>query len=354
MQAAPENLARALESMPENLKEEDGPSSSYMANLPSHQSMNSVQNSVSNGNESGGGSCCSSTPAVTSPPSSSAQSTSQTPSWNHTTPLESEHSWSTPVAPASNGYMSFDVSSPAQQIYMSNYNSPTSIPTTPFPSLMSGLGISDPSVNPYTTSPQDPSFNPAALFGNDGCGTECQCGDDCQCLGCAAHPFNNTTRERVQEMGVLMIDGQNTSPNNWQSVYAGGYFPTSNNGVPQPAYQPNPYTDQPYANSHPPVVNAYVRPLAPPEPQNNDGLMHPAEYHTLTYPVGISCSDVTGSCQCGSDCSCIGCLTHTGHTGVPSAKTPFEELSDQPAEQESSSCCGPPSSRANLPVTSMI
>jgi hypothetical protein len=47
-------------------------------------------------------------------------------------------------------------------------------------------------------------------------------------------------------------------------------------------------------------------------------LMMPSEYYTIEYPVQLpsACSDVTGSCLCGDDCACVGCLTHSGHNGV--------------------------------------
>lgn len=47
--------------------------------------------------------------------------------------------------------------------------------------------------------------------------------------------------------------------------------------------------------------------------------MVPSEYYTLEYPVGLpsACVDTTGSCQCGNDCTCVGCLTHSGHNGLP-------------------------------------
>lgn len=48
-------------------------------------------------------------------------------------------------------------------------------------------------------------------------------------------------------------------------------------------------------------------------------LMQPSEYYEVEYPVPLpgSCSDMTGTCQCGNDCSCVGCLTHSGHNGMP-------------------------------------
>jgi hypothetical protein len=47
-------------------------------------------------------------------------------------------------------------------------------------------------------------------------------------------------------------------------------------------------------------------------------LMVPSEYYTIEYPVQLpsACSDVTGSCLCGNDCACVGCLTHSGHNGL--------------------------------------
>jgi hypothetical protein len=74
----------------------------------------------------------------------------------------------------------------------------------------------------------------------------------------------------------------------------------------------------PYSGPNPAMSSGYSSPLRASH-QLNQQLMHPSEYYTLEYPVGIpsACSDVTGSCQCGNDCSCVGCLTHSGHNGVP-------------------------------------
>ena len=42
--------------------------------------------------------------------------------------------------------------------------------------------------------------------------------------------------------------------------------------------------------------------------------LSPSSYfwNQMTLP---SCSDATGTCQCGDGCACVGCLTHGGHTG---------------------------------------
>ncbi|RMZ70699.1 copper-activated transcription factor grisea [Pyrenophora seminiperda CCB06] len=42
--------------------------------------------------------------------------------------------------------------------------------------------------------------------------------------------------------------------------------------------------------------------------------LSPSSYfwNQVTLP---SCSDASGTCQCGDGCACVGCLTHGGHTG---------------------------------------
>jgi hypothetical protein len=44
--------------------------------------------------------------------------------------------------------------------------------------------------------------------------------------------------------------------------------------------------------------------------------LSPSSYfwNEMTLP---SCSDASGTCQCGDGCACVGCLTHGGHTGEP-------------------------------------
>lgn len=37
------------------------------------------------------------------------------------------------------------------------------------------------------------------------------------------------------------------------------------------------------------------------------------------------CTDLTGACQCGDGCACVGCLTHGGHNGVPLNSPPTTE-----------------------------
>ncbi|PLB43532.1 hypothetical protein P170DRAFT_54912 [Aspergillus steynii IBT 23096] len=157
---------------------------------------------------------------------------------------------------------------------------------------------------------------------------DCSCGEGCQCLGCASHPFNNTTRQHVQEMGLLVaLDGEQTLEgfNGFQSPPVHGNYP----GVPPvdyslPAFNHTMPSSTPHmgmqtygelGTTSNQLSNGYSSP--PAEYTSGQNLMEPSEYYTLEYPVGLpsGCSDVTGSCQCGNDCCCVGCLTHSGHDG---------------------------------------
>ncbi|KAE8352738.1 hypothetical protein BDV28DRAFT_120892 [Aspergillus coremiiformis] len=157
----------------------------------------------------------------------------------------------------------------------------------------------------------------------------CSCGDNCQCLGCAAHPFNNTTRQHVQEMGLLVaFDGEDQTMNHMNGYRTPSLHSKQHNAAPLDY----PYTNFSHTlhnNTQPLMMHSYGEQASTPgfattgyssppaEYMSEQQLMEPSEYYTLEYPVGLpsGCSDVTGSCQCGNDCSCVGCLTHSGHNG---------------------------------------
>lgn len=223
--------------------------------------------------------------------------------------------------------------------YVANY-----APTAPYGNIMDQLGISQSTMPSFTSNhSQTPGYTQTTL-GNDPC-HDCKCGEDCQCLGCAAHPFNNTTRQHVQEMGVLMtFDGEEHTPEAIANAYQSSAFQSSNAPAPLNYFMQHgssadnavPHnTFDPYSDTMP---SGYASSLQPGQPLNQQ-LMHPSEYYTLEYPVGIpsACSDVTGSCQCGNDCSCVGCLTHSGHNGMPLEAPITEPSVVTTVEQQASS-----------------
>ncbi|KAJ5167033.1 uncharacterized protein N7482_005814 [Penicillium canariense] len=383
IQATPENIAKALEAMPENIKFEDG-ISNYLPNLPSHQSdqdspsQNSSHQIASAPQESAkpanGASCCSQKPQPPLAPSQPSEargsgsccggksSTSisnpiaddmsnvkgpkanQPTSWNDMSYMNfSTHqmpAWHNHMASTQGSFMqSFGMpNTQVQPLYLNGYTA--NVSSAPYSNSMNGLGITPPNMALLNSNPSQNSTFTSTNLGGDPC-HDCKCGDDCQCLGCAAHPFNNTTRQHVQEMGVIMtFDGEEATPDAMANAYQSSSFQSNTATDPMSFFmQPNPSMDHgvhhnsfdPYPDPNSAMPSGYSSPLSAGHHLTQQ-LMHPSEYYTLEYPVGIpsACSDVTGSCQCGNDCSCVGCVTHSGHNGVP-LEAPIPEPSQHHA-----------------------
>ena len=205
-------------------------------------------------------------------------------------------------------------------VYFSPYTATHSTPNFAYPNIPHNIGFSQPTmpVFPANQQPQSFSYASPTSCGESTSEHVCHCGDGCQCLGCASHPFNNTTKQHVQEMGLMVgLNGEgqqqhssySTNPTSTQLDYSvSGMHQSLSAGV-----QPN--TVNPYSG---PTAHQFGDGYAPHTSYRPDQeLMEPSQYYTLEYPVGLPnpCSDVTGSCQCGNDCSCVGCVTHSGHNG---------------------------------------
>ena len=172
-------------------------------------------------------------------------------------------------------------------------------------------------------------FNPAH---------NCNCGDNCLCLGCAAHPYNATTRHHVQDLRQILENSHETtgSSSRPQSSYGSpinmidvhrmtpGTMGNIKGDLPSPArsdsFQMSSLTG---SNFHQPSDNSSPT-------QATFPVFSSSGYYTMEFPMeqdfSMGCTDVSGSCKCGSDCACIGCLTHTGHDG--------NTLTDRMTEQE--------------------
>ena len=391
IQTVPENIARALESMPMNLKFEDKTAENSIG-LSSYPVENQGQDGSNldirpndayttidgfseihyPAQQNTGSSCCSkkATPAPPPPPpapvaairgggsccsgKTKSQPTvppplvSQMPdlpqqhqasNWNgasysnFTTPQMAWHNSMPSTEPPSQGQLMRPYGMHGNHmhpLYADGLSQNEA--STPYSHSMNGLGIAHPSMSSYTSTPSHSStYNPTNMSGDPS--HDCQCGEECQCLGCAAHPFNNTTRQRVQEMGEMMTIGGDKSAfdtyqsppfqaaQNWDQI---NYLPQGlDHGLQQSAFDP--YSGPSHTPSNAGFTGAYSSPV-PVGQSLNEQLMHTSEYYTLEYPVGIpsACSDVTGSCQCGNDCSCVGCLTHSGHNGM-SLEAPMKD-----------------------------
>lgn len=159
----------------------------------------------------------------------------------------------------------------------------------------------------------------------------CTCGPSCQCVFCVAHPYNATTRDRVQSLAHLLPDDMDYVPKSpVQSSYGQSFRsgPDPNpmvtatnrmhiNEILQPPDLPHP--------PHPPMFSSpdFSGGIYQRLPNESLGeVIQPsissAGYLTMEYnydPMELSCTDPTGTCRCGNDCDCIGCLTHSGHDG---------------------------------------
>ena len=112
----------------------------------------------------------------------------------------------------------------------------------------------------------------------------CNCGPDCVCLGCAAHPQNSTTLQYVKELYDYQAD---TADDNMDSLT-----------LPSPQGTNTFSFDQPLRNYH---------------NQNDLNVLPPDLY--FPYQLNLpGCNN--GDCRCGTNCSCSGCLTHSGHNGI--------------------------------------
>ncbi len=152
----------------------------------------------------------------------------------------------------------------------------------------------------------------------------CTCGPSCQCVFCVAHPYNATTRDRVQTLAHLLPDDADYSP---QSPPYPSFFhsiddptmaaPVTNNmhlsGIVHPSHM------TPSVPFHGPSFSNDIYDALPTDIHQAPQSAISSGYFTMEYqfdPTGFGgCTDATGTCRCGDECTCIGCLTHTGHEG---------------------------------------
>lgn len=135
----------------------------------------------------------------------------------------------------------------------------------------------------------------------------CQCGDSCQCLGCATHPFNTTTKNCVHEMGQLIA----STP--MEQI---GLFPELS--APDARWQTGSFSHDSSLSIMDPVSQLSTPPVPPFASDfsvSNGAFIEQDNCFLVEYPLE-PCSNVTGTCLCGDNCSCAGCLSHNGHNGV--------------------------------------
>ncbi|KAK8037912.1 copper-activated transcription factor GRISEA [Apiospora phragmitis] len=111
----------------------------------------------------------------------------------------------------------------------------------------------------------------------------CTCGAECECLGCPEHPFNERTREYINEGYEI----QSLDPLVKQS-----------DELPSSVLQDgsSPFATTPEAAEAGSFVNS-----------SKEGSPAPNENF---FWIEIPCNGDEANCDCGDDCACVGCATH--------------------------------------------
>ncbi|KAL2038176.1 hypothetical protein N7G274_009124 [Stereocaulon virgatum] len=202
---------------------------------------------------------------------------------------------SIPTSSGHNNTTPLNCSTPEAQLYQGgNSHQPQVMPQYAAPGLVGSMALSAESQPNNAGISQTPQ--------------SCQCGPDCDCLFCAAHPYNVPTTTRLTELQAILdrdarlIPGSPTQSRNEELPKIGDFTsPMMRNST--------------LESSHNHEVNSATTGRFDTAPQAN--YIFSTGYQTLQYTVKPDCDDETGTCMCGDACTCIGCMLHKGHNGVP-------------------------------------
>lgn len=146
---------------------------------------------------------------------------------------------------------------------------------------------------PPVLPPESSSFNGPLMSGNMDTVHTCNCGDTCQCIGCAAHPYNDATRNYVHSAWA-------STPIEPSELY-------TNVQTPSPAINgDNPVLPHNVDQSASPTAHT---PSSTTSGNGEEECLDSSDYLFVNYPFS-SCGGDTMSCPCGDDCECLGCTIH--------------------------------------------
>lgn len=153
---------------------------------------------------------------------------------------------------------------------------------------------------------------------------KCNCGPGCQCVYCSIHPYNEPTRERVRELAsIIATDSDLGLESRPQSQYGeqfmdlAGMYPLmhqglhSQNGVLAAGSET---LSHPTSQSDIFLGSMNKLPTSPIVSTSNEGPDN--RFQRMEFSASPWCHDESGTCMCGDDCDCVGCVTHSGHNGV--------------------------------------
>ena len=156
---------------------------------------------------------------------------------------------------------------------------------------------------------------------------KCNCGPGCQCVYCSIHPYNEPTRERVRELASIIATDSYPGPESRpQSQYGeqfmdlSGMYPVMQqglhpqNGVLAANSNVQETLSQPTSQSDIFLGSMNKLPTSPIVSALNEDSDN--SFQTMDFSVRSWCHNESGTCMCGDDCDCLGCVTHSGHNGV--------------------------------------
>ncbi|KAL3491786.1 hypothetical protein BJX62DRAFT_117362 [Aspergillus germanicus] len=148
----------------------------------------------------------------------------------------------------------------------------------------------------------------------------CNCGPKCNCFACPDHPYNEITMQHVQEMGRIIAQDTQTSKDtrSYQNGQSNGTHDTNSETRQAISELESHLTsgfDPPTTGNCCGVDDAALDDDSEAQTFNSvtaNHLMVPDAYYTYEYQIGLpgACAGEAGNCQCGPSCCCLGCLTH--------------------------------------------
>ncbi|KAL8698763.1 MAG: hypothetical protein Q9201_006394 [Fulgogasparrea decipioides] len=153
----------------------------------------------------------------------------------------------------------------------------------------------------------------------------CSCGDNCQCIGCAAHPYNTATTNRVQGLADIMssqhsIQGSSSRPQSSYGQILGEVTGVDPGNLGSAAEGLD--LDQLGMGGYQAAAsNSYQHDGLPATTMAAPFFAPSHQYLTMEYRFPVAdaniCNNITGACRCGEGCTCLGCRSHSGHNTEP-------------------------------------
>ncbi|KAI9644467.1 hypothetical protein NHQ30_006488 [Ciborinia camelliae] len=140
----------------------------------------------------------------------------------------------------------------------------------------------------------------------------CGCGDSCQCVGCAAHPYNDATRQHV----FSAWESMQVEAEMYNNGHANGRMDGNGKNTPTSTQTQDMIKENP---TSPPPATPSSTTSGTAEEQN----LSASDFFFVNYPFTADdgCGGDTHSCPCGDDCQCLGCTIHR----VPDVPCPGEK-----------------------------